>query len=293
MRKYLPKVNTSVFTIISIIIASISILSFANKVRAREAEFDNGYESNYPSNYNDTPSLKSERDMLQTILDLLDSNNDSTTLPTITPSTNPAQSQGSNPSPTSSISIPPSTSFTAFRQCNYRNNVLKTNADGTTCSICRAGCGPTAVATALSIFGISADPVEIVKKYSQNNLFISCEGTNLNDAKKIFESYGLRTYPHLNKDKKSSLFASESGFRIDEVAIDIRNQVKNGWVVFALLKMCSGGCKHFTIITDIDSQNRVTSYDPYYEPPESSKTPINYSSRSFQPLYLYAFAVRR
>jgi len=292
MRKYLPKVNTSVFTIISIIIASISILSFANKVRAREAEFDNGYESNYPSNYNDTPSLKSERDMLQTILDLLDSNNDSIATPTtnnVQPTTTPTTSNGQ---PTAT-QTPPSTSFTAFRQCNYRNNVLKTNADGTTCSICRAGCGPTAVATALSIFGISADPVEIVKKYSQNNLFISCEGTNLNDAKKIFESYGLRTYPHLNKDQKSSLFASESGFRIDEVAIDIRNQVKNGWVVFALLKMCSGGCKHFTIITDIDSQNRVTSYDPYYEPPESSKTPINYSSRSFQPLYLYAFAVRR
>ena len=292
MRKYLPKVNTSVFTIIAITIASISILSFANKVSAREAEFDNGYESNYPSNYNDTPSLKSERDMLQTILDLLDSNNDSIATPTtnnVQPTTTPTTSNGQ---PTAT-QTPPSTSFTAFRQCNYRNNVLKTNADGTTCSICRAGCGPTAVATALSIFGISADPVEIVKKYSQNNLFISCEGTNLNDAKKIFESYGLRTYPHLNKDQKSSLFASESGFRIDEVAIDIRNQVKNGWVVFALLKMCSGGCKHFTIITDIDSQNRVTSYDPYYEPPESSKTPINYSSRSFQPLYLYAFAVRR
>jgi len=292
MRKYLPKVNTSVFTIISIIIASISILFFANKVSAREAEFDNGYESNYPSNYNDTPSLKSERDMLQTILDLLDSNNDSIATPTtnnVQPTTTPTTSNGQ---PTAT-QTPPSTSFTAFRQCNYRNNVLKTNADGTTCSICRAGCGPTSVATALNIFGITADPVEVVKKYSQNNLFISCEGTNLSDAKKIFESYGLRTYPNLNNDQKSSLFASESGFRINEVATDIRNQVKNGWVVFALLKMCSGGCKHFTIITDIDSQNRVTSYDPYYEPPESSKMPINYSNRSFQPLYLYAFAVRR
>jgi|GEM_PF-6059385 len=169
--------------------------------------------------------------------------------------------------------------ITAYRQCNYRNTTMPNG-----CTLCYAGCGLTAASITLSAFGINVDPPTMNNKYRELGLYAGCNGSHLASAKTVIETYGLKTSQYL--------FGS-GPYTIEQVAQDIRDKVKNGWIVFALTHFCEGGCGHFIVITDIDEANRVTSYDPYYEPPESSPQPISYQGRYPFPKYIAGFAVRK
>lgn len=176
--------------------------------------------------------------------------------------------------------------FKIYRQCNYRNiSTIKgcTNS-GTLCSM---GCGITSAAMILStILKQNIDPVTLLKKYKDMKAYIGCDGTNADDAKKVIQGYGLQTSGYLFN------YGHSNAATIGQVAPDIREKVKNGWYVFALTDFCKDGCSHYFVITDIDANNVVTSYDPYYETPENSKLPINYTNRYPFPKYRTAFAVK-
>jgi len=167
-----------------------------------------------------------------------------------------------------------------YRQCDYRNNPL--HSDNGNCSICKAGCGLVSVANVSSMFGKQIDPIQVNEMYRRNGYYAGCGGSSLGNAKKALDQLGFVT----------SNYIFQNPGKIDFVANDIRNYVKTGSVVFALTHFCSGGCGHFIVITDIDNQNRVKSYDPYYEP-GSRVQPIDYPGRYPLPSYIYAFAVRK
>ncbi|PIZ62586.1 hypothetical protein COY16_03870 [Candidatus Roizmanbacteria bacterium CG_4_10_14_0_2_um_filter_39_13] len=169
--------------------------------------------------------------------------------------------------------------ITAYRQCNYRSTTMHNG-----CTLCYAGCGLTAASITLSAFGIKVDPPAMNNKYRELGLYAGCSGSHLASAKTVIEKYGLKTSQYL---------FGGGVYTIEEVAPDIRAKVKSGWIVFVLTHFCSGGCGHFIVITDIDEANRVTSYDPYYEPPESSIQPISYQARYPFPKYIAGFAVRK
>jgi len=197
-------------------------------------------------------------------------------IPNVTGQPSQQNSGWNSTSPISTDSIIP------FRQCNYRNvNMVQGQSN---CTMCNAGCGPTAAAIMLSVFGIQDSPPNVLQRYRTFNSYITCKGTSLEGAKKVLESYGLTTSQYI--------FSSNGGFRIEDVADDIQLKVKNGWAVFALLHFCEGGCGHFVTITDISGNRIVTSYDPYYEinPPTQ---PINYSQRYPFPKYIGAFGVKK
>ncbi len=184
--------------------------------------------------------------------------------------------------------------FKVYRQCNYRNINVVNNCkkDGTSATMCNMGCGMTSVAMILStLLQDTIDPIQVWKKYNDNGASISCAGTNVADAKTVIESYKSRGI----QTSATNLFSygHNNAASIDEVASDIRQKVKNGWYVFVLADFCEGGCGHFFVITDIDDNNVVTSYDPYYEPPEASRLPINYTNRYPFPKYRTAFAVKK
>ena len=177
--------------------------------------------------------------------------------------------------------VPYAGTFKYYRQCNYKSTPLR---DG--CDMCYAGCGITAASGILStLVDQTLDPPTVLKKYTALEQGSGCYGSSIMSGKTVLESYGLTT--------SNYLFRSANGERIENVADDMRPYLKSGWFIFALAYFCSGGCGHFIVITDIDSSNNVTSFDPYYEPPVDSAQPIGYSRRSPYPLYRYGFAVKK
>ncbi|MBP9690941.1 C39 family peptidase [Candidatus Woesebacteria bacterium] len=272
-----------------LVLNCIYVMGFFVHVHAREAENEYGYTSSRP-----TPTPKSQlqeikkinQKVIQAGMDFWNeiSNQESTDTPPNEEVSNPSNNvnnpipSGNNPSQPGGVNG----SFTAYRQCNYRNSMMSS-----TCSICNAGCGLTAVATTLSYFGSNTyDPPKMLQYYRNKGYLASCAGTSFVDAKATLKALGLTV-------SETDILYSDAGYRIDQVASNIRTYVKNGWIVFALTYFCTGGCGHYIVITDIDANNQVTSYDPYYET-NSTSQPISYSGRypSF-PLYRMAFAVKK
>ena len=215
--------------------------------------------------------------------------------PETSPTTSP-EPISATPTPDATVSGTPSPTqpvagaFKYYRQCDYRSVRLRDG--GAECTMCKAGCGITAAAGVLATLqNSSIDPPTVLKRYTELGFESGCGGTTMSAAKKILDSYGLKT-------SATYLFGSSKGYSINQVDEDIREKVKNGWYVFVLGTFCEGGCGHFFVITDIDSANNVTSYDPYYFdgkrfPPPSTSQPINYSRSNPFPVYKWAFAVRR
>lgn len=276
MCKFILKVNIIFITITLLyLLIAIPHIQF---VHATQMYDDPGTSSSdtTTSNYNDAIKI-----LLKFMS--IDSDGQNNTAPTPTPIVNlnyptPFYTPYDGATP-SDASPAPSSSIIPYRQCDYAHVPMYNG-----CNICKVGCGITSVSIALSNYGINADPIAVENQYQLNGFYAGCDGTYLYDAKRILELYGLKT--------SNYIFASNTGYKIDLVAQDVRDKVKNGWIVFALAKFCNNGCRHFFIITDIDSSNRVTSYDPYYEP-DSRTQPINYQARYPFPIYEYAFGIKK
>jgi len=171
--------------------------------------------------------------------------------------------------------------FALYKQCDYTNVTMWGG-----CTICKAGCGITAAAMVISSLKDSGVNPQVLHEYYRKNGFqANCDGSYIGDAKSAIASYGLQTTANY-------IFRHQNAVEISQVASDIRGYIQNGWYVFALAEFCQGGCGHYFIITDIDAQNRITSFDPYYEP-GSVVAPISYLNRSPFPKFRVAFAVKK
>ncbi len=151
------------------------------------------------------------------------------------------------------------------------------------CDICQAGCGQTSLAMILSSYvDRSYTPPKVVDEYKTDGLYAACNGSKITDAKTILDNHGLQTTDLLYY----------SGTTNDDAIADFRQYLQHGWTIFALARYCSSGCGHFIWITDVDKNNNVYAYDPFYGrnvlPP-----PLNENQYNPYPLYKFAFGVKK
>ncbi len=177
--------------------------------------------------------------------------------------------------------LPPTISFSYFPQCGDLGNLSLPNG----CTLCQAGCGPTTVAMiAASYLGSSYNPKTIVDIYKSNGYLLGCAGSSYSEAKQVLQNLGLKTTDYLNFN----------GERADTVVPELKKYLNAGWTFFTLTRFCDDPkkdyCGHFFWITDVDSQNNIWAYDPYYGRYE---IPYNENSRYPYPLYLKAFGVKK
>jgi len=164
-----------------------------------------------------------------------------------------------------------------YAQCNGYGNLSLPSG----CTLCQAGCGPTTVAMiAASYLGSNYNPKTIVDTYKSKGYLLGCDGSRYSDAKQVFQSLGLKTTDYL-------VFNAEKS---DTVIPDLRKYLNAGWTFFTLARFCEGCSGHFFWITNIDSQDNIWAYDPYYG---RYKIPYNENSRYPYPLYRLAFGVKR
>lgn len=194
---------------------------------------------------------------------------------------NPYNSLEITPSPTNPLNqINHSSNFIYYPQCNgpYDNYSLPSG-----CNICTAGCGPTTVAMIVASYAdAKVKPPTVVDKYKEKNQPLSCAGSGFSSAKMVLESYGLRTSDYL---------FSYGLYPIEDVASDFKSYLNSGWTIFALANFKASGGGHYFWITDIDSDNTVWAYDPYYG--RFQAPPLNENSRYPFPKYKIAFAVKK
>ncbi len=190
----------------------------------------------------------------------------------ITPTTIP-----NSPTPSS---LNTSKDFVYYSQCNgpYDDYSLPSG-----CNICAAGCGPTTVAMIVASYAdATVKPPTVVDKYKEKNQPLSCAGSGFSSAKMVLESYGLRTSDYL---------FSYGLYPIEDVASDFKSYLNSGWTIFALANFKTSGGGHYFWITDIDNDNTVWAYDPYYG--RFQAPPLNENSRYPFPKYKIAFAVKK
>lgn len=279
MRKKFVNVNLIYFVFVVIVFASLTLPAFSDKVFARVIEGISVDDRTTTDSYTKIEEInkKSNEDLYHLFETGYNDNYEEenvTIIPSLSTTTTPAVP----------ISMPMTTpanngNYSYYRQCDYQDIMPQG------CSICKAGCGITAVSTIVASLGFpSENPISVMEKYRQRGFYAGCSGTSIGNAKSILESYGLST--------SNYLFQNSSGYEINAVAEDIRRYTQSGWVVLALTNFCEGGCGHFIVLTDIDSSNNVTSFDPWYEQYSPSQ-PISYESRSPFPKYRYAIAVKK
>lgn len=187
-------------------------------------------------------------------------------------------------SPTTSVGTPKTyNGYVYYSQCHgqYDNYPLTS-----TCTVCRAGCGPTTVSMILSTYvDKKYDPPAVVEIY--RGLGAAACGTRLDIAKSVLSSHGVKT---------SDYIIPYTGERRDvkEVSDDLRAYINNGWTIFVLatyqLRDGSWG-GHYFWMTDISDSGNIMSFDPYYG---MDKTPpINENAYYPSPKYLAAFGVKK
>lgn len=166
---------------------------------------------------------------------------------------------------------------TYFGQCQQYANVPL--PDG--CNLCKAGCGPTTAAMILSHYlGENYNPERVVSIYEERGYYLGCDGSSYANAKSLFESLGLKTTSYLGYSNATA----------NEVAPDFKKYIDSGWTIFTLANYCDKGCGHFFWITDVDEDNNIYAFDPYYG--QGKSPPINENSRYPFPKYRIAFGVK-
>jgi len=185
------------------------------------------------------------------------------------------------PTPTTSTTPPTGRGYVYYPQCGgpYDNYPLTP-----TITVCKCGCGPTTVSMILSSYlGRTITPPEVVDIYKSQGR-ARC-GTSLGSAKKILAEQGVTTSDYI-------VPYNENGYKIEQVADDMKPYIRNGWTIFVLASFASSSdLNHFFWITNIDDQNNVYAYDPYYG--SGKIPPINQNTRYPYPKYLAAFGVRK
>jgi hypothetical protein len=149
------------------------------------------------------------------------------------------------------------------------------------CTLCNAGCGPTAVSMiASSYLGTKYNPKTIVNLYDTNGYVLGCDGSRYQEAHELLKSLGLKTTDYLVFDAEKS----------ETVVPDLKKYLNSGWTFFTLANFCEEGCGHYFWITDIDAKGNIWAYDPAYGRYE---IPYNENSRYPFPLYRLAFGVKK
>jgi len=167
-----------------------------------------------------------------------------------------------------------------YPQCNgsYDDYPIPYN-----CNVCKAGCGPVTVAMIVASYvNPQVKPPTIVDDYQKKAQSLSCSGSTATSAKMILESYGIKTSDYL---------FSYGLYPINEVADDFKNYLKSGWTIFANANFKPDGGGHFFWIVDIDANNNIWAYDPYYG--RFQAPPLNENKYSPFPKYKIAFAIKR
>lgn len=182
-------------------------------------------------------------------------------------------------------SSPPNTSlltpnqYQYFSQCDgdYDNYSLPQG-----CNICESGCGPTTVAMILSTYlGKTYTPADVVEIYKENGFFAGCIGTKMNDAQTILNQKGLQTTD----------FMMLTPMTKEDAIVEMKKYILAGWTIFTLGRYCATGCSHYFWVTKIDANNKVWSYDPYYN--KDIPPPLDVSNYDPYPEYRIAFGVKK
>ncbi|GIW63629.1 MAG: hypothetical protein KatS3mg091_431 [Patescibacteria group bacterium] len=158
------------------------------------------------------------------------------------------------------------------------------------CNLCKAGCGPTTVAMILSTFidkkWTPPAVLELYKSsYANGNRYaaVSCNGSYVDMAKTI-----LSRFLYVG----DYIFANKNGYNLDYVVNDMKSLIKNGYYIFALANYSENpNSGHFFWIIDIDENNNVWAYDPYYS--KNVYIPLNENKFSPYPKYRFAFPFKK
>jgi len=184
-----------------------------------------------------------------------------------------------NPTPITNNQSPVTNnpSLTYYSQCGDLGSLPL--PDG--CTLCYAGCGPTTVSMiASSYLGKDYDPKTIVDLYKSKSYLLGCAGSRYSDAKQVLQSLGLKTTDYLVYNFETA----------DQVVPDLKKYLDAGWTFFVLASFKESGGGHYFWITDIDNQDNILAYDPYYG---RFEIPYNENGRYPYPLYRLAFGVKR
>ncbi len=265
-----------IYIIVNIIIFFIFFFSFNRPLFAQSLNNNLQPVVTQPLNNNFQPIIE----LLQIIASFLD------------PSTNQQLSPSTTHDPSNKTItpfnnvLPPQTdeqlvnkSFIYYPQCSssFDNYPLPKG-----CTICAAGCGPTTVAMIIaSLVNKNVNPITIVNYYGQKGYYLGCAGSRASDARNVLSAYGLKITDYLTYSAQT----------VDQVASDFKGYLKAGWTLFALANYCNGGCGHFFWIVDLDDNNNVWAYDPYYGRKEAP--PINENRYYPFPRYRLAFGVKK
>ncbi len=180
----------------------------------------------------------------------------------------------------SSIIYNPLSNFTYYPQCDgIFDNIQLPNG----CNLCKAGCGPTALAMILSSYvDKKFTPDAVVNLYKQNGFYAGCDGTKITDAMNIATQNGLKTTDLLVYDGRNN----------DNAIQDFKAYINSGWTIFALARYCAAGCRHFFWITNVDSQNNVWAYDSFYG---RKRLPPPFNENQYYPFpqFRLAFGVKK
>ncbi len=151
------------------------------------------------------------------------------------------------------------------------------------CNVCSSGCGPATVAMILSSYiNKSFTPPAVINLYKNNNMYAGCDGTKITDAQIIMQQNGLKTTDLL-------ILTSNTP---DETLSDFKSYLQNGWTLFTLARYCANGCSHYFWITNIDNNNNVWAYDPFYGR-KTLPPPFDENQYSPYPQYRAAFGVKK
>ncbi len=186
----------------------------------------------------------------------------------------------------SPVATPVPGSYIMNRQCDYKSIMMP---DG--CSICYAGCGPSAVSNIVANLGDpNATPPSIISKYYGSkfgeNRYASCAGSTLQGALFALNGEGFR----------SEIIPGFQRGTPQQVAAKLMPFVKSGsWIIaggdFTLSGKTVG---HFFVITDIVQNGK--EYDIYGLDStfgDRNTRPLNYRFIKDLQVVKFAAAVRR
>ncbi|PIS15580.1 hypothetical protein COT62_02890 [Candidatus Roizmanbacteria bacterium CG09_land_8_20_14_0_10_41_9] len=181
---------------------------------------------------------------------------------------------GSNSSESNTYS-----NYTYYSQCDDTYGDLALPGG---CTLCRAGCGPTTAAMILSSkVDTSYTPQKLIDLYEQNGYQLNCSGSYYSNAKSVIEQAGVQT--------SDLIFYYPSSVSGSEIIEDVKSYIQAGWTIFALanFRCTAGSCGHFFWIVDVDAQNNILAFDPFY-----GRYEIPYNESAKSPRYRIGFGVK-
>ncbi len=193
-----------------------------------------------------------------------------------------------NPAPTlisaTSSATNKAINLTYFAQCNgqYDSYPLPRG-----CTLCKAGCGPTTATMVIASYANSGFiPPTTVNYYQKQQFPLGCDGSMMNDLKQALANNGIKTTPYL-------VF---NGAVSNQIVPTLKQYLSDGWTLVTLGEYADGSpscgkCGHFFWIVDVDANDNIWAYDPFYGRRQNPQ-PFNENSLYPYPKYIAAFGVK-